>query len=91
MTGENGALWECPKSWTEIMSFWIKQMVVDEHSMRCLATTICLELCLCVTPLMFVPFDPFRGFTPNQFEPAATVAINRHSKQALGLRTFSWR
>ena len=55
--------------------------------MRCLPTTICLGLCFCVTPLMFAPFNPFRCFVPNQFEPAATVAINRHSKQALAYET----
>ena len=60
---------------------------MDEHSMRCLPTTICLGLCFCVTPLMFAPFNPFRCFVPNQFEPAATVAINRHSKQALAYET----
>ena len=32
---------------------------------------------------MFAPFDPFHCFVPNQFEPVATVAINRHSKQAV--------
>lgn len=36
---------------------------------------------------MFAPFNPFRCFVPNQFEPAATVAINRHSKQALAYET----
>ena len=58
-------------------------MMVDEYSMRCLSTTICLGLCLCVTPLMFAPFNPFHYFVPNQFEPVATAAINCHSKQAL--------
>lgn len=58
-------------------------MVADEYSMRCLPTTICLGLCLCVTPLMFVPFDPLRGFVPNQFEPAATVTAYSHCKQSL--------
>ena len=36
---------------------------------------------------MFAPFNPFRCFVPNQFEPAATVVINRHSKQALAYET----
>lgn len=58
-------------------------MVVDEHSMRCLSTTICLGLRLCVTPLMFAPFDPLRRFVPNQFEPATTVAVYGHCKQSL--------
>lgn len=47
------------------------------------ATTICLGLCLCVTPLMFAPFDPFHCFVPNQFEPVATVAVYGHCKQSL--------
>lgn len=51
--------------------------------MRCLSTTICLGLCLCVTPLMFAPFDPFHCFVPNQFEPVATVTVYGHCKQSL--------
>lgn len=58
-------------------------MVVDEHSMRCLPNTICLGLPFALLRLCSPRSIRSVGFVPNQFEPVATVAINRHSKQSL--------
>ena len=58
-------------------------MVVGEHRIGYSPTTIRLG----VMPLRYSAYasllNPFRGLVPDQFELAATVAVDCHDEQAL--------